>query len=157
MVQRNIVKEVLFVQIVDYVKIVKKENQKMNWKTYKSLTKAQKDEYDYKFKLLPRLNSAFYIMTIIILSTVIWGNIFLGYIVYTSTNPAFAPLKDDMLILLMNVSQLTKTCFIILAVGMLFDLIKVLHYTFTKGRWLKDNKVEEKKDSILEGAREWLK
>jgi len=114
----------------------------MNWETYTSMNKEQKEEYDFKFKgKRPILEAK---------GTILWTSLMLGLItqfmmvIYLAVvDEKFANLKDQILDLLVAASNVVVISLWIIIGIVVVWCISLIYFGFSEWKWMKDNKVEK--------------
>ena len=114
---------------------------KLNWETYKTLTKEQKKEYDFKFKDNPYIIDIKGLITpLTIISLIIMQFIFLLFIVVTSDQ--MEPYKEQVVESFSSIGQITTIILPIVLIFVLGGIIEASIRTVKYYKWKKKNKVK---------------
>ena len=112
----------------------------MHWETYKTLTKKQKEEYDFRFKdklFYPNfVKTGRWTLAFVAIITI---NMFVLYLVMT--DPTFADLKDQVGGLLNITIQLAKWGLIIMLIDLAWNGINMCIKFYQEYKWIKKENI----------------
>jgi len=113
----------------------------MKWKTYKTLTEKQKEEYNYRFKediQLP-INGIFSGTIILVLLTMCLFYLFFIII----TNPAFVLYKTIIKDIFISINMFISIMGLTLIVVCIEFIIKSIFRLYQYSKWKKENNIKE--------------
>jgi hypothetical protein len=129
----------------------------MNWETFKTLNKEQREEYKFKFMDMPRPSSLQIVVLTIILMLSIIVSIFVSYIVLTSTDEKLIVLQDEIKNLIHTSLNVTQAVAVLIVLYVLYDAGNLLSYVVREYWWRKKNKVKYRYDSWMQRVWSYLK
>ena len=128
----------------------------MNFETYKQMTKAQKEEWNYKFAKTPKLGfSYWFVLYLVVCSNLM---IFTGAITVLVPNDSFIPYRVYVIDYMLSAIYLIKVISWIIVIDIFVFLLKVITYCIILNRWLKKNKIKKVRINYfkrLKGALKW--
>lgn len=116
----------------------------MKWETYKAMTDAQKEEYNYKFAETPRPPFQSMTMTGLVWWMMISVFILSLYISYTSDQPELIELRPKMFTAFTTFATQMTLWLTVMASYLVVYLIQVGLFVYQKRKWLKQNGIETK-------------
>jgi len=113
----------------------------MKWKKYNSMTKEQKEEYNYRFRDNPYVYSTKGLLYSFSLSIAVI-NVFIFGIYFVITNESMEHLKNEALNLLISVTSLWSAVMVGVVVYYVYAIISMISNFIKEYRWLKRNNIQ---------------
>ena len=114
----------------------------MIFKTYKSLTKKQKEEWDYRFKdYQPLFNMNGAVWAVLVICAFVTMSLILSFTIITDTTGKLGSLMYTSMQLTWFMASLLQACAIIILVCMLFELFNIIINFWIQIKWMKNNNI----------------
>jgi hypothetical protein len=116
----------------------------MNWETYKTLNKKQKEEYNFKFKDRPiTIDGGRIFLYLIVFLSLVASNMISIYLILVDDK--FIELRSMIVDILRGTSKLLLVGLGIVLIAVIVELFYIVYKAIDKYRWCKSNNIPFKK------------
>lgn len=129
----------------------------MNWATYKTLTKEQREEYNFRFGKFPQPSHFKIIVLTIIMLLCIIVVAFVSYLIMTSNNEDLIKLQSNVNSLFSTGMTITNAVTGLIVIYVIYDVGNFCSYLVREYWWKKKNKIKYRYDSWIMNIWNWIR
>lgn len=106
----------------------------MKWNKYKLLTTEQKEEYNFKFSVKPKISVS--LSSILFLWSLTIIQMLIAYLIYIETEP-FKGFVGNIWLIHASSLRVVSVMAVLLILSLVYDVFNIFIYEYRRKKWLK--------------------